>query len=178
MINIRNTSSLIAVIACAVNAVPVRTTNPELESRTSTSATYTTISRHDELLLETGDINTKEFSEKFYLTEGNTTLRDRKKQIDKFEFTLQDDGNLVLYRYDDEGDSKAIWASDTDGAGNNLKLWLQEDGSLSLRDADSNDLVWSTYTGGYGKAPYKFEMPDPGFPRVEDSLGQIIWAAD
>merc|ERR1711997_968648 len=155
---------------------PVRTTNPELESRTSTSATYTTISRHDELLLETGDINTKEFSEKFYLTEGNTTLRDRKKQIDKFEFILQDDGNLVLYRYDDEG-KKAIWASDT-SKDEDLKLWLQEDGSLSLREADSNDLVWSSYSGGRGTAPYEFVMPDPGFPMVVDKYNRIVWAAD
>ena len=115
-----------------------------------------------------------EFKETFRLTEGTDR---EKKEIDKFEFKLQDDGNLVLYRHD-EGGEKAIWASDTDGAGNNLKLWLQEDGSLSLRDADSNDLVWSTYTGGRGKAPYKFEMPDPGFPRVVDAKGRIVWAAD
>jgi len=50
-----------------------------------------------------------EFKEWFRLTEG-----DDKKDIDKFVFTLQDDGNLVLYRHD-EGGSKAIWASDTNG---------------------------------------------------------------
>ena len=39
------------------------------------------------------------------------------------ELRLQDDGNVVLYRYD-EGGMKAIWASDTDGRGNNKILWL------------------------------------------------------
>jgi len=101
----------------------------------------------------------------------------RGKEIIKFEFTLQEDGNVVLYRYD-EGGSKAIWASDTNGKGDNLKLWLQEDGSLSLRDAGTNELKWSTYTGGRGLAPYEFVMPDPGFPMVVDSKGRIIWAAD
>merc|ERR1712083_901353 len=67
---------------------------------------------------------------------------------------------------DDDGGRKAIWASDTNGAGDNLKLWLQEDGSLSLRDADSNDLVWSSYSGGRGEGPYSFKMPDPGFPVI------------
>merc|ERR1711997_1019194 len=59
-----------------------------------------------------------------------------------------------------------------------LKLWLQEDGSLSLRDADSNDLVWSSYSGGRGEGPYSFKMPDPGFPVILDSKNHIVWAAD
>ena len=69
----------------------------------------------------------------------------------------------MLYRYD-EGGSKAIWASDTNVEGKDLKLWLQEDGSLSLRYADNNELVWSTYTGDIGKGiigryPIIIEMP-------------------
>ena len=83
----------------------------------------------------------------------------------------------MLYRYD-EGGEKAIWASDTNGEGHNLNLWLQEDGSLSIRDQDTNDLVWSTYSGNRGEGPYEFVMPDPGFPRVEDKYGRIVWAAD
>ena len=74
----------------------------------------------------------------------------------------------MLYR-DDDGGRKAIWASDTNGAGDNLKLWLQEDGSLSLRDADTNDLKWSSYSGDRGIGPYDFAMPDPGFPMIVDS---------
>jgi len=114
-----------------------------------------------------------EFKETFRLSEGSA----RGKEINKFEFILQEDGNLVLYRYDEGGD-KAIWASDTNVEGEDLKLWLQEDGSLSLRYADTNELVWSTYTGDRGKGPYEFVMPDPGFPMVVDSKGRIIWAAD
>ena len=114
-----------------------------------------------------------EFKETFRLSEGSA----RGKEINEFEFILQEDGNVVLYRYD-EGGSKAIWASDTNGEGEDLKLWLQEDGSLSLRHADTNELVWSTYTGDLGKRPYEFVMPDPGFPMVVDSKGRIIWAAD
>ena len=82
----------------------------------------------------------------------------------------------MLYRYDDGG-KKAIWASDT-SEDKDLKLWLQEDGSLSLREADTNDLVWSTYSGGRGTAPYEFVMPDPGFPMVVDKYNRIVWAAD
>merc|ERR1711878_30821 len=58
--------------------------------------------------------------------------------------------------------------------GNDLKLWLQEDGSLSLRKAHDNELVWSSYTGGRGTAPYSFVMPDPGFPMVVDSKNKNI----
>jgi len=86
-----------------------------------------------------------EFKETFRLSEGSA----RGKEINEFEFILQEDGNVVLYRYD-EGGSKAIWASDTNVEGEDLKLWLQEDGSLSLRYADNNALVWSTYTGDIG----------------------------
>ena len=141
MINIRNTSTLIAAVACAANAL-------NLQSSASASATYTSISADDELLLKSGETEDVTFHKKFRFTEGD----DDEKDIHSFDFTLQDDGNLVLYRNDDGG-RKAIWASDTNGAGDNLKLWLQQDGSLSLRDADSNDLVWSTYSGNRGSKP-------------------------
>jgi len=125
------------------------------------------------LLLRTGETEDVTFQKKFRLTEGD----DPEKDIQSFDFTLQDDGNLVLYRNDDGG-RKAIWASDTNGEGDNLKLWLQEDGSLSLRDATTNDLKWSSYSGDRGIGPYEFIMPDPGFPMVVDSRNRIVWAAD
>ena len=61
MINIRNTSSLIAAIAYAANAL-------NLQSSASASATYTSISKNDELLLTTGgsiDIEFADWSFKF-----------------------------------------------------------------------------------------------------------------
>jgi len=51
MINIKNISTLIAAIACGANAVAIET---NIQSSTSTSATKTSISSNDELLLETG----------------------------------------------------------------------------------------------------------------------------
>merc|ERR1712083_857770 len=161
MINIRNTSTLIA--ANALN----------LQSSASASATKTSISERDVEIIRTGETLTENFHNKFRLTEGDGDEKD----IQSFDFTLQDDGNLVLYRNDDGG-RKAIWASDTNGEGDNLKLWLQEDGSLSLRDADTNDLKWSSYSGDRGIGPYDFAMPDPGFPMVVDSRNRIVWAAD
>jgi len=51
MINIRNTSTLIAAIACAANALAVRT---NLQSSASACSAKTSISKDDELLLKSG----------------------------------------------------------------------------------------------------------------------------
>ena len=71
MITIRNTSTLISAIVCAANALAVST---KLQS--SASATYTSISKDDELLLKTGDSEVKEFKKNFRLTEGDNEKKD------------------------------------------------------------------------------------------------------
>ena len=78
MINIRNTSTLIAAIACAANAL-------NLQSSASASATYTEISNDDQLLLKTGESEDVTFTKKFRLTEGRNT---DEKDIHSFEFIL------------------------------------------------------------------------------------------
>merc|ERR1719418_428867 len=103
MMNKLNASTLIAAIACTANGLAIKT---NLESSASASATYTSISESDELLLSTGesmDIEFAEYSIRF--EEGGFS-----EWIDKFELKLQDDGNLVLYRHSAVG-TKAIWAS-------------------------------------------------------------------
>ena len=94
------------------------------------------------------------------------------------ELRLQDDGNVVLYRYEEGDNQKAVWATDTDGLGDNKIFWLQEDGSLVLRDADTNELYWSSNRGGFGEYPYQAIMPEAGFFKVIDNQGRSVWAAD
>ena len=167
--NFRNASRLFAAIICSASAVSIEA---KINAAATATATDTTISSKDIKILRSGDSKIVDFKEKFWLTEGDDV-----KDIQKFKFILQNDGNVVLYRFDDGGD-KPIWASDTHCNNCDLTLWLQEDGSLSLRHTGSNDLIWSTYTGGYGTYPYEFVMPDPGFPMVVDKYGRKIWSAD
>ena len=118
MMNKLNASTLIAAIACTANGLAIKT---NLESSASATATYTSISENDELLLQTGESMDIEFAEwSFRFNEGQSSSG---VWIDKFELKLQDDGNLVLYRHSAVG-TKAIWASDTTFKGHNLKLWL------------------------------------------------------
>ena len=173
--NFRNASRLFAAIMCSASAVSIEA---KINAAATATATDIEISSKDIRILRSGDSKVVNFKEKFWLTEYQFDKRaDDIKDIQKFQFKLQNDGNVVLYRYDDGGD-KPIWASDTHCNNCDLTLWLQEDGSLSLRHTGSNILLWSTYTGGYGTYPYEFVMPDPGFPMVVDKYGRKIWSAD
>jgi len=58
----------------------------------------------------------------------------------RFELTLQNDGNLVLYEK-----GKAIWSSETNGK-NAKKLVMQSDGNLVLYGP--NGPIWATNTSG------------------------------
>ena len=49
---------------------------------------------------------------------------------------------------------------------------------MSLRLWPSNREIWSSYTGGRGKGPYKLEMPDVGFLTIRDGDNNKIWTAD
>ena len=96
------------------------------------------------------------------------------------ELVLQDDSNLVLLRHSTWG-VHVEWETSTWGLGDsNTKviLWLQQDGSLSLRNAHTHEEYFSTWSGGISEGPYSVEMPEVGFLKIVDKHGKAVWAAD
>ena len=93
------------------------------------------------------------------------------------ELLLQDDGNLLLLRHSSDG-VNVEWETHTSGKGSNTILWLQRDGSLSLRNSNTNELLYTSYSGNRGQGPYRVEMPNPGWLKIVDKNGKAVWSAD
>jgi hypothetical protein len=96
------------------------------------------------------------------------------------ELLLQDDGNLVLLRHSTWG-VHVEWETSTWDLGyygKNVILWLQKDGSLSLRNADTHEEYFSTWSGGRSHGPYRVEMPEVGWLKIVDKNGKVVWTAD
>jgi hypothetical protein len=68
----------------------------------------------------------------------------------KFKFSMQTDGNLVLYR---TTDGKALWWSNTTGRCR-CRAVMQSDGNFVLYDVSTNQAIWSTRTTGIGNSSY------------------------
>ena len=103
-------------------------------------------------------------------------------EVNKVELRLQDDGNLVLYRYSDYNDENRtpwhIWSTSTFGSGSHKQiLWMQADGNLVLTNEDG-DVHWAAGSEGRGVGPYRLIMPKEGFMHIRDSMGFITWTAD
>ena len=74
----------------------------------------------------------------------------------EYRFTMQSDGNLVLYR-----GGAPIWASGTNGQGN-CYFVLQGDGNAVVYNKDSGAAIWASGTNGKREGPFKFVMQDDG----------------
>ena len=101
--------------------------------------------------------------------------------ISAMELLLQDDGNLVLLRHSTMPETNGIhieWETETHGTGGNKILWIQKDGSLTLKDASTGQEFWTSYSGGRSNGPYRAEMPDPGWLKIVDRNGKAVWSAD
>jgi hypothetical protein len=81
----------------------------------------------------------------------------------------QDDGNLVLYRYDLD---RAVWASNTCGTSVG-ELVLQTDGNLVLYNRDAR-AVWATGTDGRPAA--RLSVRDEGTVVLEAVDGSVLWS--
>jgi hypothetical protein len=82
----------------------------------------------------------------------------------------QDDGNLVLYRYDLD---HAVWASNTYGTSVG-ELALQTDGNLVLYNRDGH-AVWATGTDGRPAA--RLSVRDEGTVVLQAVDGSELWSA-
>jgi hypothetical protein len=98
----------------------------------------------------------------------------------RYRFTLQTDGNLVLYRL---ADAFALWSSGTDGRAAS-QLVMQRDGNLVLYDQDDVPL-WQAGTDGHPGASFALQADANGVvyttndaPLWETATSQAAQVAD
>jgi Protein of unknown function (DUF4241) len=88
-----------------------------------------------------------------------------------FVLAYQDDGNLVLYPYDED---RAVWASNTHGTSVG-ECVLQQDGNLVIYNREGY-AVWASGTNG--SPVTRLTVRDGGFLTLETSAGDILWSTD
>lgn len=89
---------------------------------------------------------------------------------EKYELTMQTDGNLVAY----DG-TKAIWSSGTLGTGTADYLTMQTDGNLVVYTSAAK-AVWNSHTQGTGTVNYLL-IQDDGNVVVYTGAGKAVWAS-
>ena len=113
----------------------------------------------------------------------------------KYEFTLQEDGNLVIYCYRSERRLKPVWSSNTYGKKN--VMWFTNRGNLLLTDDlewrpskmtsktpyididSSGDYLWDTKTSGsIPHGPCELLLNNDGILALYDEKGKIHWFSD
>lgn len=100
------------------------------------------------------------------LSRGQEMLSNNKS----FVLKMQTDGNLVIYRRDNNG---AIWASGTNGRGG-YRATMQGDGNLVIYQSN-NHPIWDTRT--HGRGGDKLVMQDDGNLVIYDG-SRPIWASN
>lgn len=89
----------------------------------------------------------------------------------RFTFTMQTDGNLVLYG----PQGQPMWASNTNGHANIFDAIMQTDGNLVLYDGQ-NQPLWASGTNG--KAGAWVTVQDDGNVVIYDSSNKAVWATN
>jgi hypothetical protein len=87
----------------------------------------------------------------------------------EFILVYQDDGNLVLYRYDQD---RAVWATNTHHTSVG-ECVLQEDGNLVVYNGEGH-AVWASGTNG--RPVTLLAMHDDGVLTLQDAAGDKIWS--
>jgi hypothetical protein len=89
-------------------------------------------------------------------------------------FVMQGDCNLVLYHGD-----RAVWASNTDGKGNNCHADMQGDGNLVVYGG-GHEVIWASNTDGNPGA-YLIAQNDGNvviYRQGHQDSGNALWATD
>lgn len=92
----------------------------------------------------------------------------------KFTFTLQTDGNLVLYKNISTGGQQARWASNTNGKPTQVCI-MQGDGNLVLYDVDGKAL-WASNTAHDAGA--RCVMQDDGNGVIYRTNNSAVWSTN
>lgn len=89
----------------------------------------------------------------------------------RFNMTMQTDGNLVLYG----PQNQPLWNSNTNGHSNVYDVVMQIDGNLVIYDT-SNNPIWASYTDGNPGAFLVVNID--GNAVIYDAKNETIWATD
>jgi hypothetical protein len=89
----------------------------------------------------------------------------------RFTFTLQTDGNVVLYG----PQNQPLWASNTNGHDNPWSLFMQNDGNLVAYDTH-NGVIWASGTEGHNNST--LQVQDDGNAVIYNVNDTAIWATD
>lgn len=111
-----------------------------------------------------------------YLTPGGQMMTSIAPGVDKYIFTLEFDGNLVLYKQSGFWPVKRepLWASQTVGFETD-KLTLQEDGNLVLY-ARNGKPIWASNVSGF--QPRSLDLQDDGNVVIYDIQDLPRWATN
>lgn len=100
---------------------------------------------------------------------------------DKFYLNVQSDGNLVLYKKDEnigkinEKRDEAIWTSNTFNKGNEpYMLAIEEDGTLAIYD-NNWTMLWMADFDKNENLPYNLVVSDEGQMQLNDNKGNLMW---
>jgi hypothetical protein len=89
----------------------------------------------------------------------------------RFNMTMQMDGNLVLYG----PQNQPLWASNTNGHSDVYDVVMQIDGNLVIYDTNNNS-IWASYTDGNPGAFLVVHID--GNAVIYDAKNESIWATD
>lgn len=89
----------------------------------------------------------------------------------RFSFSMQGDGNLVLYM-----NGSPLWASNTNGAGGD-RVIMQEDGNLVIYKS-TGEAVWATGTAGSSNHYANLAVQNDGNLVIYRSGGGVAWASN
>ena len=79
---------------------------------------------------------------------------DRNKQV-KQQFEMQGDGNLVLYKRNEDGSRNAVWLSKTGFQDWDAYAVFQDDGNLVIYSDDTpRKVLWASFTDQTGTDNY------------------------
>ena len=88
----------------------------------------------------------------------------------EYEFTFQEDGNLVLY----DPSEQVLWSSNTAGQGAKL-LAMQLDGELAIYK-ENGEKLWGSGTSGYRGT--RLSIINTGDVRIIDDAGTTVWSTN
>jgi hypothetical protein len=109
-------------------------------------------------------------SKEFVLSENSKYFSDNGQIFLK----IQEDGNLVLYKIENNNDIPS-WASQTYGKGNNpYMLVIEKCGDLIVYDSNWT-IIWMADFEKNENLPYTLEISDEGIMELKDFMGNLMW---
>eukprot|EP01083_Nonionella_stella_P073515 198875_1 len=92
------------------------------------------------------------------------------------EFRMQPDGNLVLYRLNQDGSESPVWASNTQNVEQSYTAVLEDSGDLNVYN-QNNVQQWTSKSKN-GLGPFRLSVSDDVIAYIVDAKNNILWMTD